>query len=431
MADTTPPTGARPEDGLPPSELAPPPPWSEDSYLDPQPAEGEPDDGWLDGDPYPTVAVEVLRPIASPTRHRWLARTGRTAALVAVAAVAGAAAALGVSFVLDEEPTPPGVTVVERVETRVVTPEEGLSVVAAVARQVLPSIVSVEVSLETGDAFVVSGRGSGVVYDTAGHLVTNAHVVADGQQFRAVFADGRTYVATLIGADPLTDVAVLRIDAFGLTPIAIGSAQQSSIGDLAIAIGNPLGLEGGPSVTTGVLSAFDRRIVTVESELFGMLQTDAPITRGSSGGALVDDAGRLLGITTAFGVSDVGQEGLGFAVPVELVVRVADDLIADGVASHTFLGISGSTRFEVLADGALAPAGVRVAEVIDGTAADLGGIEGGDVILSVDGEAVSTLDGLVIRLRVFRVGDSVTIAILRGSEPLELPVTLLERPADL
>jgi S1-C subfamily serine protease len=216
-----------------------------------------------------------------------------------------------------------------------------------------------------------------------------------------------------------------------LTPIAIGSAQQSSIGDLAIAIGNPLGLEGGPSVTTGVLSAFDRRIETSESQLFGMLQTDAPITRGSSGGALVDDAGRLLGITTAFGVSDVGQEGLGFAIPVELVVRVADDLIADGIASHTFLGISGSTRFEVLADGGLAPAGVRVAEVIDGTAADLGGIEGGDIILSVDGEAVSTLDGLVIRLRVFRVGDSVTIAILRGSEPLDLPVTLLERPADL
>jgi S1-C subfamily serine protease len=378
------------------------------------------------------VAVEVLRPIAPPPQRRWLARAGRTAALVAVAAVAGAAAALGVSFVLDEEPTPPGVTVVERVETRVVAPEDGLSVVAAVARQVLPSIVSIEVSLETGDAFVINGRGSGVVYDTAGHLVTNAHVVADGRQFRAVFADGRTYVATLVGADPLTDVAVLRIDAFGLTPIAIGSAQQSSIGDLAIAIGNPLGLEGGPSVTTGVLSAFDRRIVTsAESELFGMLQTDAPITRGSSGGALVDEAGRLLGITTAFGVSDVGQEGLGFAVPVELVVRVADDLIADGVASHTFLGISGSTRFEVLADGALAPAGVRVAEVIDGTAADLGGIVGGDVILSVDGQAVSTLDGLVIRLRVFRVGDSVTIAILRGSEPLELPVTLLERPADL
>jgi S1-C subfamily serine protease len=180
-----------------------------------------------------------------------------------------------------------------------------------------------------------------------------------------------------------------------------------------------------------VLSAFDRRVRTVNSELFGMLQTDAPITRGSSGGALVDGAGRLIGITTAFGVSDVGAEGLGFAIPVELVMRVADDIIETGVASHAFLGISGSTHFETLADGALAPAGVEVAGVIPGTAADLGGIDSGDIILTVGGEPVTTLDGLVIRLRFFRVGDSVVVQVLRGVDAVAISIVLLERPADL
>jgi putative serine protease PepD len=225
MADTTPPTGDRPEDGLTPTELAPP--WSEDSSLEPEHAPAAGFDRWSpDYDPYPVV-VEVLRPVPKAPRRRRLASLGRITALVVVAASAGAAAALGVSFALDEEPTPPGITIVERVETQVVVPNDRVSVVAAVASQVLPSIVSVEVSLETGDEFVPSGSGSGVVYDRAGHLVTNAHVVSGGQQFRVVFADGRSYMATLVGADAHTDVAVLRIDAIGLTPIAIGSTLLS------------------------------------------------------------------------------------------------------------------------------------------------------------------------------------------------------------
>lgn len=377
---------------------------------------------------YPTLSAEIppaTRP--SPTRRPiW-----QPILLAVLAAMAGAVTALTVSAVLEEDPAPPGVTVVERVETQVVTPGEEITAVAAVARQVLPSIVTVEVSSTVGAEFLADGSGSGVIYDDAGHIVTNSHVVADAIAFRVVFADGRTYPAQLVGRDPLTDVAVLRVEAVGLTPITLGSSRDLSIGDQAIAIGSPLGLEGGPSVTTGVLSAIERRVRTVNSELFGMLQTDAPITRGSSGGALVDAGGRLIGITTAFGVSDVGAEGLGFAIPVELVMRVADDIIESGTASHAFLGISGSTHFEDLGGGAQAPAGVEVANIIPGTAADIGGVYAGDIILTLAGEPVMTMDQLVIRLRLFRVGDSVTVELLRGADTVEVSIVLLERPEDL
>lgn len=415
MADTTPTQGDDFEDGLHDDGLAA---GTFDRLPEPPPGEKG----------HPTLSVEVF-PHARPTpvrRSVW-----HPVVLVLVAAIAGAGTAITVSLALQDDPAPPGLTVVERVETQVIRPSGELTAVAAVARQVLPSIVTVEVSLGEGDEFVADASGSGVVYDPTGHIVTNSHVVEGAVALRVIFSDGRTYDAELIGRDPLTDVAVLRVAAVELTPIVIGSSRDLSIGDQAIAVGSPLGLEGGPSVTTGVLSAFDRRVLTVNSELFGMLQTDAPITRGSSGGALVDGAGRLIGITTAFGVSDVGAEGLGFAIPVELVMRVADDIIATGVASHAFLGISGSTHFETLADGALAPAGVEVAGVIPGTAADLGGIDSGDIILTVGGEPVTTLDGLVIRLRFFRVGDSVVVQVLRGIDALEISIVLLERPEDL
>jgi S1-C subfamily serine protease len=205
-----------------------------------------------------------------------------------------------------------------------------------------------------------------------------------------------------------------------------------SIGDLAIAVGSPLGLEGGPSVTVGVLSAFDRTVRTnTDTELFGMLQTDAPITRGSSGGALVDSEGRLIGITSAIGVSDVGAEGLGFAIPVEMVQRITGDLIASGESPHAFLGITGTTHFEVQADGALAPAGVEVASVVEGTAAEVAGRAGGDPIITFDDEPVITMDRLVVRLRYYRVGDTVRLGISRDEAPMIIEVVLLERPEDV
>jgi S1-C subfamily serine protease len=324
------------------------------------------------------------------------------------------------------------VTVVERVATEILSPEESGSTAAAVARRVLPSIVTVQISSSDVGAFVPEASGSGVVMSSEGLLITNQHVVAGAEQVRVIFADGRTYDAEIVGTDTLTDLAVIRIDAHGLTPVEIGSTVPMAIGDAAIAIGSPLGLEGGPSVTVGVVSAFERRVRTsIDEELFGMLQTDAPITRGSSGGALVDDAGRLIGITTAIGISDVGAEGLGFAIPVELVTRITDDLVEYGEARHAFLGVEGTTFFSEAGDGASVPSGVEVASVFSGTAASAAGIETGDVIRLVDGSPVTTMEQLVTSIRLYRVGATIEVVVDREGDETTIPVTLMERPEDV
>ena len=375
-----------------------------------------------------TLSLEVTPIVAPPPAPR--RRRGRAAlralGLAAGSALIGAVAATVVTLALNDGPQ---TSVADRGETPIVISDPGDITAAAVAEKVLPSIVTVEVDRAGGGEFVADSSGSGVVLDTAGHLITNHHVVDGGATVRVVFADGRIYPATVVGTDPLTDIGVLRIDATDLTPIQLGSAESMRIGDVTIAVGSPLGLRGGPSVTVGVLSAFNRRVQTsADSEFFGMLQTDAPITRGSSGGALVDGAGRLIGITSAIGVSDVGAEGLGFAIPVELVTRIADEIIQLGRVSHAFLGITGTTRFEPLTDGAQAPSGVEVATVMDDSAAAMAGLRTGDVIVSLDGEAINTMEGLVVRLRFRHVGDDVPMLIRRGSEEIELAVVLMERP---
>ncbi len=365
---------------------------------------------------------------APPRRSTRNRGVWRTLAIVVVSAVIGAGSAAALLLIGDEE-TPRGDTVVERVETRIVTAEASATPAAAVAQRVLPSIVTVEVGLIEDDVFLTSGSGSGVVIDPAGTLVTNEHVVGGAGAVRVIFADGRSYDAEVVGTDSITDLAVITIDAVGLTAVELGASAEMAIGDTAIAVGSPLGLAGGPSVTVGVLSAFDRRVqVSAEMELFGLLQTDAPITRGSSGGALVDDEGRLIGITAAIGVSDVGAEGLGFAIPVEMMTRITEDILEFGVARHAFLGITGTTRFDEEIDGALAPTGVTVESIIDGTAADQSGLRVGDIILSFDGDPVATMEELVVRLRFYRVGDSTTLEVLRGNDAITLDMTLLERP---
>ncbi|MFH1331117.1 MAG: trypsin-like peptidase domain-containing protein [Actinomycetota bacterium] len=352
---------------------------------------------------------------------------GRHYALVGLAAGALGAALVAGAFLLWFNPGEPA-DVVQHIETRIVA-SGGRVQAAAVARAVLPSIVTVEVRSTTEGAFVAEGSGSGVVLSADGLLVTNEHVVAGAVEVRVIFAGGRSYPAEVVGQDAVTDLAVLRIAATGLTPITLGSSEGLEIGDTAIAVGSPLGLEGGPSVTVGVVSAFDRQLRTgVDEYLYGMIQTDAPITRGSSGGALLDAEGRLIGITAAIGVSDVGAEGLGFAIPVELMTIVTEQLIARGEADHPFLGIEGRTFFRQEADGSTVPAGVSVSKVMAGTAAEAAGVRPGDVILSVGGDPLTTMEQLVVMLRFNRVGEVVDLQIDRAGTPQTIPVTLMERP---
>ena len=372
--------------------------------------------------PLPTDPLEPASlPAPRPRRQGW------RYALVGLAAGAlGAALATGAFLLWYDPPEPAGV--IQHVETRIVGATGGVEA-AAVAQAVLPSIVTVQVRSTTAGDFVAEGSGSGVVLTADGLLVTNEHVVAGAAELRVIFATGRAYPAEVVGQDAATDLAVIRIAATGLTPITLGSSEDLRIGDPAIAVGSPLGLEGGPSVTVGVVSAFGRQLQTGAGEaLFGLIQTDAPITRGSSGGALVDGAGRLIGITAAIGVSDVGAEGLGFAIPVELVSIITEQLIARGEADHPFLGIEGTTYFRQEADGSTVPAGVRVGRVIDGTAAAAAGVQPDDVISSVEGKPLTTMEQLVVMLRFHRVGEVVHLQVDRGGAPLTIPVTLMERP---
>lgn len=299
---------------------------------------------------------------------------------------------------------------------------------AAVGEKVIPSVVTVQI---TGSSFngqeTVLGSGSGVIYDGLGHIITNDHVVAAGSSYEVVLADGRIYPAVVVGTDPSTDLAVLSVTAEDLQAIAIGDTDALTVGEPSVAVGSPLGLDGGPSLTVGVLSAFGRQVQTdATTRLYGMLQTDAPITSGSSGGALVDGAGRLIGITTAVGVSPVGVEGIGFATPSEIVTRVADEIIANGSASSPYLGIFPQPALASTEDGGSIPVGIEVTEVEPDTPAEAAGIAEGDVIASIEGLQIRTFNDLVASLRRFAAGDTIQM-VLEGGETIE--VTLGERPS--
>ncbi|MDJ0923004.1 MAG: trypsin-like peptidase domain-containing protein [Acidimicrobiia bacterium] len=318
----------------------------------------------------------------------------------------------------------------------IVVPADGSASATAVARKVVPSIVTVDVGTESATGtFDRFGSGSGVVLRDDGHIVTNHHVVTGAELVQVIFEDGRVYEAEIVGSDPRTDLAVLHISATNLLPIEIGSTESAEIGETAIAVGSPLGLEGGPSLTVGVISAFGRQVRTGPGDneiLFDMLQTDAPITRGSSGGALVDREGRLLGITAAIGVSSAGAEGVGFAIPIELVTRITDEIIATGSVSHAFLGVSLRNAFEADPDGAQVPAGAEILDfALDPSAAETAGLEPGDVIVGYNGNTVLVRDDLISGLRRLRVGDTVTLDVVRGGERLEVEVVLGTRPDDL
>ena len=379
--------------------------------------------------PEPVVTVEeVPEPPAppEPAPSQWL--------VPMLAGLLGAGVAIGVVLVTglgsSNEPTTERVT--EIVRTEIVSPEQisTSNLSAAVARRVTPSVVTVEIF--TGST--QTGSGSGVIINAeTGHIATNEHVVKDRSTVGIVLADGRRYAGEVLGVDRLTDLAVVQIDAESLVEIELGASDDLEVGDTAIAVGNPLGLLGGPTVTVGILSAFDR-LVEGDREgdaLYGMLQTDAPFTSGSSGGALVDDRGRLIGITTAVGVSDIGPEGLGFATPVEVMTRVTNEIIANGVSGHGFLGIRGTTQLEPQPDGGQAPVGVLVAALLEGSSAGASGIQTGDIIVTVDGRPVATMEGLVSTLRRFSPGDEVDVVIQRQGEIIPVKLVLGERAEDL
>ena len=347
--------------------------------------------------------------------------------------------------IFDEEEIvlPDPVTITETItEKELVMPRIDSTEIVSIAELATKTIVQVQVGIlnEDGD-FLPNGGGSGVVISKDGLIMTNHHVIDESNEVRVIFEDGRMYESQIIGSDKLTDVGLLKINAANLFPISIGNSDILSVGDLAVAIGHPLTLGAAPTVTSGVVSALARRL-DVGSEtmgsgvtLFGLIQTDAPITRGSSGGALINNNGELIGITTAIATADVGAEGLGFAVPINLALSIADDLIKEGQVFHAFLGILGTQHFETAADGARVFSGVYIQELYGPTndmfAIGKAGALPGDIIKKVNGETVKTLDGLITELRKKRAGDSIEIEILRNEQYIILDFELDLRPSDV
>lgn len=394
------------------------------SYVSPDPGAG------LD---YRIAAIPPPAPSApAPEQHSHLP----TGIIAFLAAIVGALATIGIlsfaGFFSTEAPEAQPVTTVAPTTVPPVTIVAGpteTQMVEAVWAKVFPSVVTIRVGEDDGEGVVINGSGSGVALGN-GYVATNHHVIEGAEVTRIVLQDGRIYEATIVGSDPYTDLAVLSVDAADLVAVEIGSTDDLTIGQITIAVGNPLGQSGGSSLTVGVLSALSRRVeFEDDTALFGMLQTDAPITNGSSGGALVDEEGRLIGITSAIGVSQAGAEGIGYAIPVDLVRRVTDELIATGTVHHAFLGILGGDYIETGTDGALIPAGAQIIDVdpVDG-AAGRAGLLTDDVIVGMEGVEIKTMNELVIQLRLHRVGETIDVRILRADTELTVPVTLDERP---
>ena len=347
--------------------------------------------------------------------------------------------------VFDEEEVtlPDPVTITETIkEKEVVMPRVDSSEVVSIAEIATKTIVQLQVGERNeDDEFISVGGGSGVVINQKGLIITNHHVIDNATDVRVVFEDGRMYEATIVGSDKLTDIGVIKIENENLVPINFGNSESVFVGDLAVAIGHPLTLGAAPTVTTGVISALDRRL-DVGSEsmnnavtLFGLIQTDAPITRGSSGGALLNQKGELIGITTAIATADVGAEGLGFAVPINLALGIVEDILDDGKVLHAFLGILGAQYFEVADDGARIFSGVLIEELY-GPADDIyaigkAGALPGDVIKKVNDISIMTLDQLITILRNKRAGDAITVEILRDENSIILDFTLDLRPSDV
>ncbi|SDF98931.1 S1C family serine protease [Pseudonocardia oroxyli] len=317
--------------------------------------------------------------------------------------------------------TDPGATLAEVSEAK----ERPPGSVADVAARVLPAVVSIDVKV--GDQ---GGTGSGVVIDPAGYVLTNNHVIAPATNtpngtVQAVFNDGTRVPAAVVGRDPKTDLAVLKVQVTNPTVAQFGSRGGLAVGDSVIAIGSPLGLAG--TVTTGIVSALDRP-VRLDGQgddiaVIDAVQTDAAINPGNSGGALVDATGAVVGINTAIrslsgGQDEGGSIGLGFAIPIDDARGIAEELIRTGTVTHADLGVNARSVTDGSADGA------QVQNVVAGGPAAQAGILEGDVLVKVRDRTIAGADELIVAVREGEPGEAVPVELIRDGRPLTVTVTL-------
>jgi putative serine protease PepD len=288
---------------------------------------------------------------------------------------------------------------------------------AAVAKAVLPSIVEVDVSGPNEQ-----GLGSGIIYTSNGYIITNDHVISGANVIQVNLSTGQVLPARVVGSaiSSGVDIAVLKVNATGLPAATFGSTDGLLVGDTAVAIGSPFGLQA--TVTAGVISSLHRDLRQFNIPFTDAIQTDAPINPGNSGGALADSHGAVVGVNQAIVGGDTGGNvGVGFAIPVEWVRRVADQLIQTGHAQLAFLGIAG--------DNIPNAKGAHVNTVAPGGPAARAGIRKDDVIVTLGGKAVDSMNTLIEFLLLKNVGDKVVVGLIRGGAHLNVTVTLAARPA--
>ncbi|HIX65107.1 MAG TPA: trypsin-like peptidase domain-containing protein [Candidatus Anaerotruncus excrementipullorum] len=378
-------------------------------------------------------------PVA-PRPHKKSHRGAKRAAVLLCACVVTSAAAgfgggyLASSLAQPEAQAAPAASQAQTALTAAASPAaagDAMSV-SQIVEAVSDSVVEINTETTAQNLFrqtvTAQAAGSGVIISQDGYIVTNNHVIDGAQQITVRLKDGTSYDATLVGADPQTDVAVLKVEATGLQAAQVGDSASLQVGDTVVAIGNPLGELGG-TVTNGIISATSRQI-DVEGQPMTLLQTNAAINPGNSGGGLFNDQGQLVGIVVAK-TSATGVEGLGFAIPVDTAQAVWQDLITNGyVTGRGELGVSviDVTDQRMALMYRLPQLGVYVAGVENGSAAQTAGLQVGDGILAVNGVEVSSADELKAQLEQCHAGDQVTLTVLRdGGQQEQVIVTLQEQ----
>ncbi|HZN22250.1 MAG TPA: trypsin-like peptidase domain-containing protein [Gaiellaceae bacterium] len=356
----------------------------------------------------------------------------RPTALLVAGLVAALALGVGLGATAYSTVADGTTTVVREVSTSARVPTattEGLTI-GEIYEQTHEGVVEI-----TAGGSAARAQGSGFVYDDAGHVVTNQHVVEGASSLSVLFWDGSRHSARLVGTDPSTDLAVIEVEAPQalLDPLRLGDSGDVAVGDQVVAMGSPFGLEG--TVTSGIVSALHRQMTAPNNfPINDSIQTDAAINHGNSGGPLLDGQGRVIGVNAQIESESGGNDGVGFAIPSDTVRSIVTQLIESGEVEHAYLGI----KMLDVADGA------AITEVVPGTPADDAGLRpatgtstidgqevptGGDVIVAFDGDDVSSSAALQSAVEAKQPGDEVSITVLRGAERTTLRVTLGTRPS--
>jgi putative serine protease PepD len=379
----------------------------------------------------------------------------QVAAVVAAAVLGGAVAAAVVTTTVHSSHTTTVVREVvpgKTVSATSSTPNASDSV-NAVYREAAPGVVKIVVTEGGGSDFpfgqgggsnVQKAQGSGWVFDSQGHIVTNQHVVAGASSITVYFSDGTQRTATLVSSDPSTDLAVIKVNAPAseLHPLSLAPADALQVGDGVVAIGSPFGLQN--TVTWGIVSALHREMTAPSGFFENAIQTDAAINHGNSGGPLLDMNGRVVGITTQIQSDSGGNEGVGFAVPASTIRHIVSEILSTGKAQHAFLGVRIQTVPPQVATAFGMAAGAEVTSVGSGTPASKAGLQGsnsnrsfqgdsypvgGDVITKVDSQKVDGANSLSNAIDTHKPGEKVTLTVVHNGQTRTLTVTLGTRPA--